>query len=101
MMTYLPNIELVCSMLMQEEAQRKMLHPDKLDNNLMAMYHKTNMPQQLSERSVVCFVCGVKAHTSEMLDSHRSPLLASETPKVTKYPEHRFYGSRLVGVKMI
>lgn len=47
MMIPLPSVKLACSSLMQEEAQREILHPDKLDNSLICMVKPTCLNNHL------------------------------------------------------
>lgn len=57
----LPTLEVACSALEQEEAQRSMLNIGKTSSDLMAMNVKTNTQRA----AVTCNVCGVKGHISK------------------------------------
>lgn len=56
----LPTVEVACSALEQEEAQRSMLNVNKSSGDSMAMYGKTT-----ADRNVTCSTCGVKGHSHE------------------------------------
>ncbi|XP_048490918.1 uncharacterized protein LOC104884383 [Beta vulgaris subsp. vulgaris] len=60
MLTPLPNVENACAVLMQEEAQRALLHRPKIDDTVSAMNVYNN-----SEKLAVCNVCNKKAHTGD------------------------------------
>lgn len=45
MMVPLPSVDVACSVLMQDEAQRDILQIDKNDDNVMAMFGRTSQPR--------------------------------------------------------
>lgn len=53
----LPTVEIASAVLQQEEAQREVLHLNKTENSMMAMFGKAK-----SDKPIVCNVCGVKGH---------------------------------------
>ncbi|XP_074356780.1 uncharacterized protein LOC141696550 [Apium graveolens] len=53
----LPTVELACSALEQEEAQRCMLGLNKGTNDMMAMYRRS-----APDRNLICTTCGGKGH---------------------------------------
>lgn len=65
LMTPLPNVEMACSSLMQEEAQRQLLHSDRTDDSISAMYGKASQPKANPDRFVVCTACGKRGHNGE------------------------------------
>lgn len=65
MMAPLPNVELACSVLMQEEAQREILNTEKNDDSILAMFGKSNQTKPKSDRFITCTACGVRGHSGE------------------------------------
>lgn len=68
MMVPLPSVEIVCSALMQEEAQRDILQTDKTDDSAMAMFGRSSQPRQskfTADRNVSCSACGLKGHSGD------------------------------------
>lgn len=57
----LPTVEVACSALEQEEAQRAMLNLGTSGSDLMAMFSKVSTDKPV----VVCTVCGVKGHHAD------------------------------------
>ncbi|XP_074347249.1 uncharacterized protein LOC141686088 [Apium graveolens] len=60
--THLPYVEIACSALEQEEAQRNLLGLNKEGGEVMAM----NIIRVNPDRNAVCTTCGVKGHVSEI-----------------------------------
>ena len=58
MMKVLPSVEAACSMLQQEEAQRELHKPVKVEQDTLAMYSKGN-------ETVSCTACGKAGHVRE------------------------------------
>lgn len=56
MMTPLPRVEMVCSMIQQKESQREVCSSEKNDAEILAMY---------SRGIEVCKVCGMKGHADD------------------------------------
>ncbi|CAO2813648.1 unnamed protein product [Amaranthus hypochondriacus] len=56
MMTPLPSVEVVCSMIQQEESQREVSMNEKNDVEISAMFSKGNE---------VCKACGMKGHAED------------------------------------
>lgn len=65
MMTPLPNVEVACSVLMQEEAQREILQTIKPDDSILAMFSKSTQPKPPFDRNITCSACGVRGHSGE------------------------------------
>ncbi|XP_057248306.1 uncharacterized protein LOC130590259 [Beta vulgaris subsp. vulgaris] len=66
MMTPLPSVEVACSYLDQEEAQREILGKIKEEHNTLTMYSKgTGGESGSNYTSLQCTVCGKSGHTQD------------------------------------
>lgn len=55
----LPSVETATAALQQKEAQREVLHLNKVDNDAVAMYSKA------MEKPLICHVCGKRGHKGD------------------------------------
>lgn len=66
MMSTLPSVEVACSYLEQEEAQREVLGQSKEESDGLAMYSKSRAPTNVQTAlSVQCGACGKAGHNTE------------------------------------
>lgn len=78
MMTPLPRVELVCSMIQQEESQREVCMSEKNEPEISVVY---------SRDLDMCKTCGMKGHASDLC------LTVVGYPK--QHPKHKNYGGNL------
>ncbi|XP_074362579.1 uncharacterized protein LOC141702872 [Apium graveolens] len=62
LMSPLSSVETASAALQQEEAQRELLHLNKLDNESVALFSRSNIVKPEKVPVIVCTVCGGKGH---------------------------------------
>lgn len=68
-LTSLPTVEIACTALMQEEAQRDILQSPKIDDPIAATYGETTFTQSthftINRPVITCTSCGCRGHSAE------------------------------------